>query len=120
MSTLAFIKKKIVPDQANAEVARVVDIIASTILPLEVYVFGSAARGELTDQSDLDILIIMESESEIKAARKAIAKIRPFSELPLDLVWMSQATFFKKASIGGLAQVIQEEGKLMFRSRPHD
>ena len=36
----------------------------------------------------------MELESEIKAARKAIAKIRPFAELHLDLVWMSQATFF--------------------------
>ena len=116
MSTLAFLKKKIAPAAVDAEVARVVARIVTEVKPLAVYIFGSAARGELTDQSDLDLLIILREEIEIKPARKAIAKIRPFSAFPLDLIWMSESTFAHKAARGGLAQVIQEEGKLVYRT----
>lgn len=116
MSTLAFLRKRLDPTAAQAEVARIVARIVSEVNPLEVYIFGSAARGALTDQSDLDLLIVLREEINIKPARKAIAKIRPFSKIPLDIVWMSEATFALKAAMGGLAQVVQEEGKLVYRS----
>ena len=114
MSTLAFIKKKLPSEVADREVLTVVSKLQAVISPVAIYSFGSAARDQMTDQSDIDLLIIMASESDIKTARSAVSKIRPLSTFPVDLVWMSADLFRAKSKIGGLAQIVIEEGKLVF------
>ena len=61
MSTLAFIKRKLPEAEAAALVNHALGIILAEIQPDAVFVFGSAARKELTDQSDIDLLIVMSS-----------------------------------------------------------
>jgi predicted nucleotidyltransferase len=118
MSTLAFMKKKLPLEVVRLEVDRIATIIGNVVRPYAIYVFGSAAEDSMSDQSDIDLLIILTSPLEINPARKAIAKIRPFSEFPLDLVWMTRDDFVRKSAIGGLAQIVAEDGRLVFGSKP--
>lgn len=113
MSTLAFIKRKLPEAEAAALVKRTLGIILAEIQPDAVFVFGSAARKELTDQSDIDLLIVMSSDPAIKIARKTIAKVRHRFGIPVDLVWMTLEEYKRRISIGGLAQVVHEEGVLI-------
>lgn len=96
MSTLAFIRRKLPGPEAAALVNRVRDIIVAGIRPDAVFVFGSAARGELSDQSDIDLLIVMPTESAIDAARKKIAKIRHQFGVPVDLVWITPQEYKRR------------------------
>jgi len=118
MSTLAFLKKRIPYDDVRQEVEASITKVADEINPYAIYLFGSLARDEFTDQSDIDLLIITHSVDDIRAARKAVAKIRPFSRFPVDVVWMSRDDFVKRANIGGIAQIVKEEGRLMFGETP--
>lgn len=113
MSTLAFIKKKLPESEAATLVKRILKMILSEIEPRAIFLFGSAARNELTDQSDIDLLIVMPSDTAIKSARKKIAKIRQQFGVPVDLVWMTTEEYQRRISIGGLAQVVHEEGVLI-------
>ena len=43
-------------------------------LPLRILVFGSAARGELREDSDVDIALVFADEQTMGKARKAVAR----------------------------------------------
>ena len=60
------------PDPAvlNELVRRVVD----SVQPLRIILFGSAARGEMGPNSDLDTLVVMEDQTDCRLAAKIIAR----------------------------------------------
>lgn len=51
-------------------VRRVVD----SVHPLRIILFGSAARGEMGPNSDLDTLVIVEGQSDCRAVSKILAR----------------------------------------------
>lgn len=113
MSTLAFLKKKIRFEDVRQEVEPAIEKIRAAINPEAIYLFGSLARDEFTDQSDIDLLIVMNQPSQIKLARQKVAKLRPLSRFPMDIIWMSADDFNRKSQTGGVAQIVKEEGRLM-------
>lgn len=44
---------------AGTELDRIVQVIVDAVHPLQVILFGSAARGEADPDSDLDLLVVM-------------------------------------------------------------
>lgn len=82
--------------------------------PLQIWVFGSAARDEMTEASDVDIALVFGDEEEIKQARRAIHP-RPRPDLwPQDLAFFTQADFENRSSLGGLPLIIANEGRLVY------
>lgn len=92
----------------------VCDAIVATISPKAIVLFGSFACGQMTDQSDIDLLILLNSQSEISSARKAVARIRPLSAYPLDVIWMAIEDYRQKRETGGIAEIAHAEGKLIY------
>ncbi|TSC66153.1 MAG: DNA polymerase beta domain-containing protein, partial [Microgenomates group bacterium Gr01-1014_80] len=80
-----------------------------------IILFGSAARGELSEDSDLDILVIKDTDkSFMDRMSDARAQIR--TRIPLDIIVLTpkeareipkKSTFFRQ---------ILEEGKLIYGS----
>jgi predicted nucleotidyltransferase len=60
------------PDPAILEdlVRRVIE----SVHPLRIILFGSAARGEMGPNCDLDTLIVMEDQTDCRAVAKTIAR----------------------------------------------
>lgn len=81
--------------------------------PKAVILFGSAARGEMGRESDLDLLVVMESKKSLSERSGELrAKIR--TSMPLDLIVLTpkeardlpkKSTFFSQ---------IMNEGKLLY------
>lgn len=86
--------------------------------PSAVWLFGSASRYEMTEFSDLDIAVIFDSEDEIKKARsERIFSLSQAIQWPVDLLVMTHQRFDRRASTGGVCEIIKDEGICLYDSK---
>ncbi len=88
--------------------------ILQTCCPKALYLFGSAATGQMTDQSDLDFLAVFANELELKAARARYYSTPAGHGHPTDLVLVTAADFIRRSKVGGVCMVCLQEGRLLF------
>ena len=84
--------------------------------PLEIYLFGSYAWGKPDEDSDLDLLVIVEDSDE-KKQKRAIAGLRALwgLEISKDLLVFTKSEFEQYASdTQTLSRKIKEQGKLIY------
>lgn len=91
--------------------------IAQQFSPKRIYLFGSYAYGNPTSESDLDLLIIDDSESDQVARRKGIAISQALfpRDFGLDLMVYSESTFNQKLLEGwSFFKEVTTKGKLLY------
>ncbi len=88
--------------------------ILSLCTPHQIFVFGSAARNEMTDHSDVDLALIFIEEAELRAAREVVFRRSPGDEWPQDLLLYIKSDFERKKNTGGVCQLIAQEGICIF------
>ena len=71
------------PDERKLR--EVVDAIVRAAYPERIILFGSAANGTMSEESDLDLLVIMETATPRRAAQKLMWATPPQSP-PLDIL----------------------------------
>lgn len=85
--------------------------------PDRVILFGSAATGQMTPDSDLDLLVV---EPEVTDSRQEGLRLRAAlagTPYPIDLVVMSRQRFEEtKNVIGGLAYPAHKYGKTVYEA----
>jgi predicted nucleotidyltransferase len=87
--------------------------------PRRIYVFGSAARDELTDASDVDLAILYDDAAALRQGRQAYHGQRdPHFLWPVDVLFFTVPEFDRRAAIGGVCAVIRDEGRLVFERGP--
>lgn len=83
-----------------------------------IILFGSAARGRMNPDSDLDILVL---KAERRIARGEAAKIREaigHVGYPVDVIVMPAARFERfKETIGGIEYPASHYGKTLYEAR---
>ncbi len=79
--------------------------------PLEIILFGSAARGEYYRHSDLDIALIFDTKEQAKQAQKDVLCSAPLAGVAVDYLFYDQKGFEKKKGIGGICEIIAREGR---------
>ena len=67
------------------KLAAVVESAIEIAHPERIILFGSAARGEMNEDSDLDLLVIADKQDRRATARR-IRRARPRRSAPLDVV----------------------------------
>ncbi len=83
----------------------------------EIMLFGSYARGTATDDSDIDLVVLVESEIERREKLKLLANIRSsFAALGYnaDILIKAKNTYLREISLPTLARRIEEEGKRLW------
>ncbi len=103
---------------ADALAAKAAEIIATEVMPQKVILFGSAATGELRDESDLDFLIVM-SDLEGRRRETKVRLWRALSPLrmPVDLLLFTPEEVTEWENVIG--HVINEaftEGVVMYEA----
>lgn len=100
------------------EVDRAVNTLVSAIIEAggaeAIYLFGSTARGTMTTQSDIDLLIVIEKPSDIKPMKRKLRNIQQLTSFPVDLVWIDRQQFEKKKLLGGVCMIAFEDGILCY------
>jgi predicted nucleotidyltransferase len=95
----------------------IVSIIVSLASPDQIILFGSYARGDNTDKSDIDLLIIKKG---LKNGRKISGSIyMAFLEneigIPVDLLTIDYDKYIElNNKIGYIYKTIRQEGKVIY------
>ncbi|MBN1553537.1 MAG: nucleotidyltransferase domain-containing protein [Phycisphaerae bacterium] len=96
-------------------VKTIVRRILSVTRPDKIILFGSAATGEMTRDSDIDLLIvepdIPDRQAEYVRIRRALSDIRfPFDILFITTRWFEES----KDVVGGIAYPANKYGKVIY------
>ncbi len=77
-----------------------------------IFVFGSFARGEMSQASDLDIAIILRDGVQRREYRRSLPS--PLASWPLDLIIVNQSRFDATKAVGGICLEIHQDGIELF------
>lgn len=81
--------------------------------PLEVILFGSAARGDASDDSDIDLILVMETDDPMEEAVKARLAIGPVG-VPVDVIVYTPEEFTERSGIiGSVVYNALNEGRVI-------
>lgn len=87
--------------QAQLELDRIVERIAAALEPEQIILFGSRARGEASDGSDVDLLVIT-STGDSHELSKAAFKAARGRNISLDVIAVSRAYFDERLADGSV------------------
>jgi predicted nucleotidyltransferase len=108
---MGILGNKLTAEEQAKLIERLYAQIISLVTPNQVILFGSASRGEMTDASDLDIVVIVQDISEVKSTQKSLNQLSRLLQWPVDCLVVDMETFNRKSAIGGVYFVAKEEGR---------
>ncbi len=98
-------------------IERVRNRIVEAFDPEAIYLFGSAARGEQREGSDLDLLVVMDLPEGVTTRSQAsnIRKLFLGWRVPMDIVVQAPETFRRTlGKPGRLARIAYRQGKRLY------
>ena len=104
--------KNLDPELINEIVQRLVNALK----PEKIYLFGSHAYGQPNDDSDVDLLIVVE-DTDIPNRKKADDGYHALSGLllPAEIKVVKQAEFDKRSKwLNSIERVVSEKGKTLY------
>lgn len=115
MQPLRIVRKPI----PKIQVEQALEILKTVILAAgpvySIYLFGSASRSDMSDQSDIDLLVVMEKVTDIRPAQKNLRSIQTLTPFPIDVVWVERAEFDRKKVLGGVCFIAFHEGRQLYQ-----
>ena len=114
MTVARLLAVQLTQEQISLLIKNVVDDFSEIPGLLSIILFGSACAGTMTNASDLDVVLLFETESAAGYARRNIGTYRIKSIWPMDLLCVDRATFERKSKIGGIYFVARDEGRVIF------
>jgi predicted nucleotidyltransferase len=104
--------------QVEERIAIVTERIVEALDPQRIILFGSYARGESNPDSDVDLLVVMESDERPAARAARVSRLlrpRPF---PMDIMVRTPAEIERRLEIGDyFIQEIVEQGRVLYDRR---
>jgi len=96
------------------EVVRRVLMVAR---PERIILFGSAATGQMTEDSDLDLLVVEPEPTDTRDRSVRIRRALGDVHYPVDVIVMSSARFEEtKNLIGGIAYPARKYGRVLYEA----
>ncbi len=107
--------KKTMQTQIEDQLKKVTARIIQAFDPQRIIVFGSYAYGEPTPDSDVDLLIVMDSdERPTERARRVSSLLRP-RPFPMDILVRTPAEIEHRLEIGDyFMREVMERGKVVY------
>ena len=104
-------------DASNNLERRIAERIASKVHPERIILFGSRAWGSAGPESDVDLLVIVESDEPPVERAVALGRLFRPRPAPLDLIVMTPAEVQDRLQAGdGFLRRILEDGKVLYRA----
>lgn len=103
----------ITQEQINEVISRIV----GNFKPQKIILFGSYANGIPTEQSDLDLLVIKDSDSPSRLQNRKIRKFLSDLSIPVDVIVKTSEEFQTyKDIIGTIIYPANKFGKVVYES----
>lgn len=94
-----------------------VKTIAQRIPARAIYLFGSYARGEQRPDSDIDLLVVVDDDTEQAPRRLASVAYASLAgtKLPVEIKVVRQSDFHRRRSwLSSVEREVQTEGRLLY------
>ncbi len=82
----------------------------------EILLFGSAARLEMTEASDIDVVAIFDTHEVAREGAKKFHKNRT-ALWPTDVLFVDRNLFEARSILGGVLFVARDEGKSIYKRK---
>jgi uncharacterized protein len=103
--------------QSDSRLAEIVRRLVETFHPVRIYLFGSKARGEGGQDSDYDLMVLvndLQAMPQIRGSKMAYEALRGTGVAADVLVW-SQSSFDSRLHlVTSLPATIKKEGVLLY------
>ena len=107
------------PSVSKETLDEIVKRILGVCQPDRVILFGSAATGRMTPDSDIDLLVVERGAPDARAQALNIQRELAGLPYPFDVIVMSQERFDETRDvIGGIAWPAARHGKVIYEGRP--
>ncbi len=91
--------------------------VLSVVRPAKIILFGSAATSQLTEGSDVDLLIVEADTSNQRSEYLAISKALWGLPYPFDIVFIAADWFERSKNVaGGIAYPAHQYGKVIYEA----
>lgn len=97
---------------------QITERLVAALKPEQIILFGSYAYGEPTEDSDIDLLVVVADADEprYRRARQAYKALRGIS-IPMDVIVMTREEVQRKVNVhSSLVSQAIREGKLLYGS----
>lgn len=94
----------------------IVDRLAQGLHPDRIYLFGSRARGQAEESSDIDLLVVVPDSDLPRHRREALSYDMLWGlTVPVDVIVLTQAEFQRASRVKtSLASIVQAEGEMLY------
>ena len=97
------------------QIELLVECIVEAVHPLRIFLFGSAARDEVTPTSDIDLLVVMPEGTHRRHTAQDLYQAIDGVTVPFDLIVATPTDLEKHRNNPGLIyKTILKEGKLIY------
>ncbi len=105
------------PDKSEI-INTLVEKIVELVHPLQIILFGSAARGDMTTDSDIDLLVVMPDGTQKRETMRYLLKNIKFYEIDYDIVVATVTDLTEyKDDVGFIYYYALKEGKTVYDRR---
>ena len=81
----------------------------------QVILFGSMARDQMTSASDIDLAVIVDTQSDLRALKEKLRQLRcQLLQWPTDLFVCDTSWFESRKDFGGICVAINQDGVVLF------
>jgi uncharacterized protein len=98
----------------DATIQEAVRRIAEQFRPAKVILFGSWARHEADEQSDVDLIVVVDEVKDHLALATQMGKPLRGLKMPCDIVVLSVEEFEQERKLPGLVRVAEREGRVVY------
>lgn len=113
---------KLPSSNASDGIRRIIERLIASSIPSVIYVFGSRARGDFNEDSDLDVCVLIEddrAEKRFDLSTELSKTISPDIELEVDIVTMTKESFAEGKNKPYLvAHSIAKDGVMVYSRGP--
>lgn len=102
--------------EVSNEIKKITEIIIANLVVRKIILFGSHAKGNETNDSDVDICILVNtSQRKIDIIRQIRRVMYDYSFKPLDVLIYTPEEFYERAKkIKSIEKKIQDEGITLY------
>jgi predicted nucleotidyltransferase len=110
MSVHRMAARRLTEHETSDLVRSVAAHVSQVCMPVRILLFGSAVRGAMTDQSDVDLILLFADETTREIGRQSFFS-RPYGKVGVDALFFTESEYAHRAALGGVCFVAAREGR---------